>query len=179
MQSPTPPSPPLIDLFDDVFDSEIAPRLKKRDKEREAFKKKSLWNWLLVLAAAAVVTVGFYAVSRDADSYFFAFPAGGAAYWYLIARPKKRLLESVKRDIFSPLCDALGFTYHLYPDGSKAGYFTELGLGEPLQPQPLRGRGFGQLRRRGLFAGRRKAQAETKQDNSDQECFTACWPPSR
>ncbi len=128
MQPPTPPSPPLIDLFDDVFDNEIAPRLKKRDKEREAFKKKSLLNWLLVLAAAAAVTVAFYAVSRDTDSYFFAFPAAAAAYWYLIARPKKRLTDSVKRDIFTPLCDALGFTYHLYPDGSKAGYFTELGL---------------------------------------------------
>ncbi len=129
MQMPPTTTPQrLIETFEAVFDDQIAPRLRKRDKERTSLKKKTLLNWVLVFAAAAVVTVAFYAISRDGDSYFFAFPAGAAAYWYLIARPKKRLMDNVKREIFTPLCDALGFTYHLYPDGSKAGYFTELGL---------------------------------------------------
>lgn len=125
--SPT-PTQPLIETFEAVFDEQIAPRLKSRDKERVALRKKTLLNWALIIAAAVAVTGAFYAISRDADSYFFAFPAAAAAYWYLIARPKKRLTESVKREIFTPLCDALGFTYHLFPDGSKASYFTDLGL---------------------------------------------------
>ena len=129
MQSPsTPHAQSLLEGFENVFEEKIAPRLQARDKERVRLKKKTTRNWLLVIAAGAMVAAGFFLISRDFDSIFFALPAGAAAYWFLIARPTKQLTDSVKREILIPLCDALGFTYHLFPDGSKAGYFTELGL---------------------------------------------------
>ncbi|WP_282610618.1 DUF3137 domain-containing protein [Pelagibius sp. Alg239-R121] len=125
-QAPQPRS--LMETFEAEFEENIAPRLQARDHERLAFKRKMVRNWLLVFAAGAAVAIAFFFVSRDVDSVFFALPAGAATYWFLIARPLKQLTESVKREIFIPLCDALGFTYHLFPDGSNAQYFSELGL---------------------------------------------------
>lgn len=126
------PSPPqtqsLLGRFEAVFDEQIAPRLQARDHERIALKKKSGRNWFLVIAGAGASAVLVFFFTRDIDSIFFALPTGAAAYWFLIARPTKRLTDSVKRAIFVPLCDALNFTYHLRPDGSNAGYFNELGL---------------------------------------------------
>ena len=118
----------LMESFEAVFDEKIAPRLEERDHERLALKKRRPLNWLLVIAASGGVAFIIFFFSRDVDSLFFALPAGAGAYWFLIGRPLKRLTDSIKREIFIPLCDALGFTYHLYPDGSNVGYFSELGL---------------------------------------------------
>lgn len=124
----TPQARALLDRFEDVFDEEIAPRLQARDHERLTLKKQNGRNWFLVIAVAGISAVLVFFLTRDSDSLFFALPTGAAAYWLLIARPTKRLTDSVKHAIFIPLCDALNFTYHLRPDGSNAGYFSELDL---------------------------------------------------
>ncbi len=118
----------LLDRFEAVFDEEIAPRLQARDHERVALARKKVRNWILILAASGAAALVMFFLTRDVDSVFMALPVGAGAYWLLIGRPTKRLTDSIKQEIFIPLCDALGFTYHLRPDGSNARYFTELRL---------------------------------------------------
>lgn len=118
----------LLETFETVFEEKIAPRLEARDHERIALKRKKGRNWFLVIAGAGASALLVFFFTRDIDAIFFALPTGAAAYWFLIARPTKRLTDSVKQAIFIPLCDALNFTYHLRPDGSNVGYFNELSL---------------------------------------------------
>lgn len=129
MQLPsTPQARSLLERFEAAFDQEIAPSLQARDHERVALKKKNGQNWFLIIALAGTVAFLVFFFSGDVDSIFFALPTGGAAYWYLIGRPTKRLTDSIKLAIFVPLCEALNFTYHFRPDGSNADYFNDLGL---------------------------------------------------
>ncbi|TQV77770.1 DUF3137 domain-containing protein [Denitrobaculum tricleocarpae] len=118
----------LLERFEAVFEEKIAPRLQARDHERVALTRNKGRNWAVIIAASAAATSIMFFLTRDVDSVFMALPVGAGVYWLLIARPTKRLTDSIKQEIFIPLCDALGFTYRLRPDGSNARYFTELRL---------------------------------------------------
>jgi hypothetical protein len=130
LQTPQQQPLPLLASFEAVFEETIAPRLVIRDRERIALKNRIRRNWFLVIAAGAAAAAAFFVVTRDVDSILLALPAGAAAYWFFIGRPLKRLTNSIKREILFPFCEALGFTYHLYPDSSSASYFQDLGLVE-------------------------------------------------
>ena len=129
MDTPSPAnSRSLLETFEAVFDRDIAPRLEARDHERIALASRKFRNWCLIIGAGAAAAVIMHLLTRDSDSLFMGLAAGAGAYWLLIGRPTKRLTDSIKQEIFNPLCDALGFTYNLRPDGSNIGYFTELSL---------------------------------------------------
>ncbi|TQV77769.1 DUF3137 domain-containing protein [Denitrobaculum tricleocarpae] len=118
----------LLDRFETVFEEKIAPGLEARDHERIALAQKKRRNWTLVLAEGAAAALVAFLITHSVDALLLAVPTSAVSYWLRIARPVKRFTDSVRQDVFVPLCDALGFTYQLQPNGSDVGYFQKLGL---------------------------------------------------